>query len=257
MKQQIRLFFTALLFYTRIPCPSWVDHSEESLNEATKYFPLIGWIVGGASGMLIYLSTFILPVEIAVIIGMATGILITGAFHEDGFADVCDGFGGGWTREKILSIMKDSLLGTFGVVGLILILAIKFYSLRELAIRTEGVEIIFISILAHSLSRGTSLLMIYTDSYTRDTNDSKVKPIAKQMKTGDFLFGTIVAVIPLMFFELYFFSGVIVALLLLKTYLSYYFKKWIGGYTGDCLGAAQQIAEILIYLFIIIQWSFI
>ena len=88
MKQEIRLFFTALMFYTRIPCPSNIDHNEDALNKATRYFSLIGWIVGGLSFLVFYLSSFLFDQSVAVILSLATGILITGAFHEDGFADV-------------------------------------------------------------------------------------------------------------------------------------------------------------------------
>ena len=88
------------MFYTRIPCPKNIDHNPEYLNKASRYFPLIGWIVGGICFGVYYLSSNVFSVEIALILSMIAGILTTGAFHEDGFADVCDGFGGGWTKEK-------------------------------------------------------------------------------------------------------------------------------------------------------------
>src|SRR5258708_5864215 len=125
IKKEFHIFLTAVMFYTRIPCPKWVDHSSEFLNKATRYFPLIGWIVGAFCFGTYYGLQYIYPIEIAIIISMAAGILITGAFHEDGFADVCDGFGGGWTKQKILDIMKDSHIGAYGVIGLILLFLLK------------------------------------------------------------------------------------------------------------------------------------
>ena len=88
MKKEIRIFFTALMFFTRIPCPKWVDHSEEYLNKSSKYFPLMGWIVGGGSALVFWLSTYIFPLPISILLSMIASILITGAFHEDGLADV-------------------------------------------------------------------------------------------------------------------------------------------------------------------------
>ena len=99
MKKQLHIFFTALMFYTRIPCPKNIDHNPEYLNKASRYFPLIGWIVGGISFGVYYLSAILFSSEIAVILSIIAGILTTGAFQEDGFAEVCDGFGGGWTKE--------------------------------------------------------------------------------------------------------------------------------------------------------------
>ncbi|HWY97589.1 MAG TPA: adenosylcobinamide-GDP ribazoletransferase, partial [Bacteroidia bacterium] len=152
MKKEIRIFFTALMFFTRIPCPKWVDHSEEYLNKSSKYFPLMGWIVGGFSALIYFGGTYIFPVSIAILLSMVASIWITGAFHEDGLADVCDGFGGGWTKEKILLIMKDSRVGAFGVIGLVMVLLIKYVSLSSIPSMGK-LFVPFIIVSAHSLSR--------------------------------------------------------------------------------------------------------
>ena len=102
IKEQLKIFLTAVMFYTRIPCPSYVDHSEEYLNKSTRHFPLIGIIVGFISFIVFWTSNLIFNIEISIVFSIAAGILITGAFHEDGLADTFDGFGGGWTKEKIL-----------------------------------------------------------------------------------------------------------------------------------------------------------
>ena len=125
MKREIHVFFTALMFYTRIPCPKWVDHDPEFLNQSIRYFPLIGWIVGIISGLFLYLPGTYFSIPVAIILSLIISVLITGAFHEDGFADTCDAFGGGWTKKKILEIMKDSRLGTYGVIGLLLLISLK------------------------------------------------------------------------------------------------------------------------------------
>ncbi|MGB4124366.1 MAG: adenosylcobinamide-GDP ribazoletransferase [Bacteroidales bacterium] len=159
MKRQIKIFFASLMFYTRIPCPKKIDCSNIALNQALRYFPLVGMIVGTIS-FLIYLGTSLLfGNAIAVVASLTAGVIITGAFHEDGFADTFDGFGGGWTTEKILEIMKDSTIGTYGTVALILLFAFKILSLYALLpqLEKEGWWMVFLFfILYHSLARLTS-----------------------------------------------------------------------------------------------------
>lgn len=133
MKEQFKVFLTAVMFYTRIPCPTWVDHSAEYINKSTRYFPLIGWIVGGFFGVSLFVLNIFFDLQIALVLAIVFSVLLTGAFHEDGFADVCDGFGGGWTKDKILTIMKDSSIGVYGAIGLIGILATKYLTIALVA----------------------------------------------------------------------------------------------------------------------------
>lgn len=100
MLQQLRLFLTALQFFTRISVPSWVGHSAQQLDQSARYFPLVGMCVGALAALVFYLAAWVLPNELAVILSMLTSILITGAFHEDGLSDFMDGMGGGYTRKK-------------------------------------------------------------------------------------------------------------------------------------------------------------
>ncbi len=250
MRQQIHIFLTAVMFYTRIPIPSWVDHHPDYLNKASIYFPVIGWMVGGYTALIYFCCQLFFPVELAILLSMAASILMTGAFHEDGFADVCDGFGGGWTKEKILTIMKDSRVGAFGALGMIVLLLIKFFALKTLA---QDLKIIPVIIIAHTLSRYTALTFIFTHEYVRENEDSKAKPVAKKLAKWELLVATIFGQLPLLLlYPQWSVFWVLVPLLILKQYLAWYFTKWIGGYTGDCLGATQQLAEIIIYLFFII-----
>lgn len=253
MKYQIKLFFTALMFYTRIPCPTWVDHQAEMLNRSTRYFPLIGWIVGGGAGIIFWLFQLVFPVEMAILLSMAFSIFLTGAFHEDGLADVFDGFGGGWTSESILRIMKDSRLGTFGLVGLVLVLAIKFFALTEL-----DPTMIPITLWAgHSVSRLVATTFIFTHQYVREDAESKAKPVSQQISPLEMTIASIFGLLPLALMNNFWVFLSVPILLALKWWLGRFFVRWIGGYTGDCLGATQQLAEILFYLFILAQpWKY-
>jgi adenosylcobinamide-GDP ribazoletransferase len=275
MKKQLHIFFTALMFYTRIPCPKNIDHNPDYLNKASRYFPLIGWIVGGVCFGIYYLASILFSVEIALILSMIAGILTTGAFHEDGFADVCDGFGGGWTKEKILLIMKDSAIGAYGTIGLVLLFLLKFQSLEQIINNIRVIElgfgirldsyldlnigILLLFITAHSVSRLAAVSIVFTHQYSREDASSKSKPIAQNFTwkevIGAMLFGLLPLVI-LSFFRWQLLL-VLVPVFIARVFLARYFQKWIDGYTGDCLGATQQVCEVVFYLSIIGIWKFI
>lgn len=256
MRYEIQVFFTAVMFYTRIPCPSWVDHSEEYLNKATRYFPLIGWMVGIVAASTIYACHFIFPPSISVLLALSVSVLMTGAFHEDGFADVCDGFGGGWTSERILDIMKDSRVGAYGVIGTILLFSFKIFALTSL-LEISVFYCIKSIILAHVGSRFTAVMIMRSHEYAREDASSKVKPLAKKLSTSDFIICILWLLPAFAIFQHYAICLVIIPLYLLKSYLSSYFQKWIGGYTGDCLGATQQLAFVVILLYSLALWKFI
>ncbi len=260
MRQEIRIFFTALMFYTRIPCPSDIDHSPDSINKATRYFPLIGWIVGGLSFAFFYAATLLFPVDLAILISLMMGVLITGAFHEDGLADVFDGFGGGWDKKQILQIMKDSQVGTFGVIALIVLMGLKFLGLRELFVahHVELLPTALIFIAYHALARLTAIHFVFMSEYSREDGESKAKPVAKTHSykevLGAYVFG-LIPLIALIFFHWPFVLSII-PLLLLYMLAKRYFERWIDGYTGDCLGAVEQMAECIVILSFVAVWTF-
>jgi adenosylcobinamide-GDP ribazoletransferase len=263
MREEIRIFLTALMFYTRIPCPAWIDHSPEYIDKSTRYFPLIGWIVGGAAALTMIGGVQLFSFPVAVLLSITVSVLITGAFHEDGFADVCDGFGGGWTREKILEIMKDSRIGAYGVIGMILILLLKFFLTIEILhfAGNEWLLILLIIISSHSISRFIASTFIATHLYVREADLSKIKPVSKAFPAGCILTSGLFGFFP--FTGIVYLGGsplLIMALLipfLGKVYLGHYFNRWIGGYTGDCLGATQQVTEILFLASVVGLWKYI
>lgn len=262
IKEEIRIFFTALMFYTRIPCPTNIDHSASYLNKSTRYFPLIGWIVGAISGVVYLLSSLLFDTYIATILSLMAGVLVTGAFHEDGLADVFDGFGGGWTKARILDIMKDSRVGAYGVIALIFLFALKFYTLLSVLVQTDPENYLYIMLLFvsyHAISRLTAIHIAFISSYSRENEDSKAKPIAMDHSYkeigGAYLFG-LLPLCGLMFIH-WQYVLVIIPLTFLCLYARYYFNKWIDGYTGDCLGAVEQIAECISLLSFLTLWKFL
>ena len=255
MKHEARVFFTALMFYTRLPCPAWVGHSEELMNQSTRYFPLIGWIVGAAGAAVLYWSSFVFSPFIAAVLSVVATVLITGAFHEDGFADMCDGFGGGWTKARILDIMKDSRLGTYGAVGLLLLIGLKVAATVQLITLLPPAMLAMVIVLSHVLSRLAAVTVIYTHAYSRADASSKVKPVAKRLATRDLLIATAFVLPLFLVLGRPVFLLVIVPVYLGKIYLAAFFQRWIDGYTGDCLGAVQQVTEVVTLLTFIALWS--
>lgn len=250
MRKQLYIFLNAIMFYTRIPVPKNLPYSDEMLNRSTRYFPFIGWIVGGIGAVAFYELEYVFPPELAILLSMLVTIFVTGAFHEDGFADFCDGFGGGYTRERILTIMKDSRIGTYGSIGLVGILAAKFMSLHSLDV--ANIPVVLLA--GHSLSRLMPILVIYTSEYSREDATSKTKPIGKKGKGFDFILALFFGLAFLIFIPITYSLAILPVLLLTTIIFRSYITRKIGGYTGDCLGALQQIAEVEFYLgFIIFQ----
>lgn len=247
LKQVPHRFFNAVAFYTRLPAPNWVIYNSDNLNRASAYFPLMGQILAGWCFLVFVLCQQVFPSEISLLITMIAGILFTGAFHEDGFADACDGFGGGWAQQDILRIMKDSRLGTYGVTGLTLMLAVKFFALYHLTLNEQFSLLIYL-LVAHGVSRALAISFILVLPYVQDLDASKSKPIAQQVFKRDILLAWAIALVPLYWLPLQAY-GVLLLVLGISFFAIYrYFKQRLQGYTGDALGAAQQIFEVLIYL---------
>ena len=250
LRQEILRIVGAFIFYSRIPLPSgW--YSKES-NHSSRYFSLVGWLVGGVSvgvwllAQMLFSGSFgtfpVVTLPIAVLLGMIAAVLLTGALHEDGFADTCDGLGGGWTPEERLRIMKDSRIGTYGALGLVFLVLLKFYALLQ--IETEILPWVWFA--GHALSRFVSISQLRFASYVQDAAKSKSGTMTEFSGVDLFVNGTF-GLLPLFFIG----NQVWVALpaVVLVWWLSLvYFKRKLGGVTGDCLGATQQLNEVVFYL---------
>lgn len=251
--QQLRLFLTALQFFTRIPVPRWVGHTAAQLNQAARYFPLVGALVGAVAGLVLWLAAQGLPLSVALVLSMAAGIWLTGAFHEDGLSDYADGMGGGYTREKILAIMKDSRVGAYGVIALVLVLLLKYATLLALANRHTLLQICAMLVAAHALSRLLALGVMWRLPYVREDDTARAKPVAQQLSAASAVIALLTGVLALTI--LYFFGekiiniiNMLVVSVVLLLLLARQMRLRLGGYTGDCLGAVQQITEAGLYL---------
>jgi adenosylcobinamide-GDP ribazoletransferase len=251
IRRELEYFFGAVRFFTRLPVPAWVGHSAAALNRSARYFPAVGLIVGGI-GALVYLAALRLwPQPVAVLLSMAATIYATGAFHEDGLADTVDGLGGGWDKLRILEIMKDSRVGSYGVVAMVLALLGKFALLSAL----DAALVPLALIAGHALSRFCSTALLATMDYVREDLLAKAKPLATRLTAGEMLVALAFVLLSLAFLPMQK-AGVGILLAILATlWLAATFRRWLGGYTGDCLGTTQQVSELAFYLGLLADWS--
>lgn len=244
MRRELEYFFGAVRFFTRLPVPAWVGHSSAGLNRAARYFPAVGILVGLIAVLVYGLTSLVWPKTLALLASMAATIYATGAFHEDGLADSIDGLGGGWDKAQVLTIMKDSRLGSYGAVGLVLVLLGKFLALVEL----REVWIPAVLIAGHALSRFCSTTLIYYLDYVREDAQAKSKPLATHLSRGELLIAGLFAGAALLMLP----PGPAVRATLFAALVTVYcgrlFHRRLGGYTGDCLGATQQLTELAFYL---------
>lgn len=244
-QDRVRPVLTAVQFLTRVPVPAWVGHGPGQLERAARWFPLVGLLVGLVGAGVLALARLGFPPMLAAILSTAVTVLLTGAFHEDGLADACDGLFGGWTRDDALRIMKDSRIGTFGAAGLGLVLAAKVACLSVLPPLAL--------VAAHASSRFWALTLVAGQDYVRDGGGGKAKPVAEGIDASGLLIAALCGVLP----------GVLMggggrgALAVLLAGLPVWLiARWVhrrlGGYTGDVLGMVQQIAELAVYL--VLAW---
>lgn len=245
---QVRLFFVALQFFTRIPIPRWVGFDERWLQHASRYFPAVGIVVALVCAVVYLLGSLFWNQSVAVLLSMAAGIYLTGAFHEDGFADTCDGFGGGMTQERVLEIMKDSRIGAYGAIGIGMMLALKWVVLSSM----PSPAVVAALLIVHPFSRLAAISLVWRMNYVKA--NGKAKPIGQQMSNGEFCIAGTTALLPMVLFSLTGWmpweaiaAGVLLAAIV-SLWLARMFQRRIGGYTGDCLGAVQQAAEVACYL---------
>lgn len=266
---ELRLFFVCLSFLTRIPSPKFIGFQEEWLHHSIKYSPTVGFLLGSLQWLVFILFFIVFGPTIAFTISLGFLLILTGAFHEDGFSDFCDGIGGGWKRDDILRIMKDSRVGSFGAVGIALLVVLKISGVSETVSKFPAgnfsfhtfsftnyhlisVWLYFVS--AHTLSRFLSVLMMKLLPYAKE--EGYAKPMAKEITWPQIYFASLFGVIPYLSL-VYIHSNFLLSLLcIIPSYIYMYrlMKRWIQGFTGDCLGAVQQVVETCLWISGVFLW---
>jgi adenosylcobinamide-GDP ribazoletransferase len=263
VRRQAVLFMVAVQFLTRLPTPALSGYQAQWLSSSARYFPVVGVLVGVANVVVWWLAARVLPAAVSVGVMMAASLLVTGAFHEDGFADTCDGFGGGFTRERVLDIMKDSRIGAYGAIGIVMMLGLKWSTLNAM----PAVSLPLLVVSAHMVSRWCATALIWRLPYVRVEADAKAKPFAHGQGGGDWLLSGVIGLVALCVVAVCV-AGVLGVPLLehdavaagalplracgtalltaavITLLAGVYIRQRIGGYTGDCLGAVQQLSEL-------------
>ena len=240
MKQEWQAFWLALGFLTRIPMPVKIDYSQTLMNRSSLYFPLVGLLLGGLYAALFAgLAAFwSLPVCIGLV--LAFHLWITGAFHEDGLADSMDALGGGYTVARRLEIMKDSRIGTYGAVALVVALGLK-------AVLLMDAEPVWLALLVTpAIGRLTPLLLMGFLPYVTDPDTSKSKPVAEAFSGQRLLLATLFTVVVALLFSVWLPALLAVGVVALLWGAS--LKRQLGGYTGDALGASVVFTELVFLL---------
>lgn len=258
MKHELRLFFIALQFLTRVPVPAWVGWQADWMQASARHYPGVGLLVGSFSALVLWAAAHWWPAAVAVGLAMGATVWLTGAFHEDGLADTCDGLGGAVGREKALAIMKDSRIGTYGAVGLLLVLGLKAAALVGLVQHSWPWALLVLP-LAHAWSRAVPVLLLRWLSYAGDAEHAKAKPMASQADAST-LFGALAwcVAVGLVAWAAGAPAGRLlaaaVAALVVAVWMARWLQQRLGGFTGDTLGASQQAAELAIYLAWLALW---
>ena len=251
------LLLATLIFFTRLPFWRIKDVPAEDFKRVVPRWPIVGWLTGLMMALVLWLCSHVMPLTLAWILAIVTRLLLTGCLHEDGLADFIDGFGGGTTRERTLAIMKDSHIGTYGVIGLI----VYFALLLQLPATLSRDTLILAVLCGDCWSKCCAAQLINFLPYARTEETAKNKTVYARMKLGElilcFFFGLTPAFIltfalhwmPVSFLWLLFVPlGVMLLLALLM-------RRKIQGYTGDCCGATFLLCELSFYLSVLIYCS--
>jgi adenosylcobinamide-GDP ribazoletransferase len=251
LKYQLNLFLLALSFFSRLPMVKNMHYSASKMRRATCYFPLVGWLL---AVILIIIYMFIQPlvgISAALCLLITLSLLMTGALHEDGLADTFDGFFGGRTTERKLAIMKDSGTGTYGTCALVMALLSKFILLSALA--EQGLLVVSL-LVAYPLSRAMAISLVQNMPYLSSlapNGVSKSEALAKPFRPKELIFVVITGPAACLFLPFLTAVYLLMGCLIFRYWLGFWMTKHIKGYTGDCLGAAQQLQELLIYFIIL------
>lgn len=246
----MKRYLAALMFFTRLPLYKVVNVPSEYFKRVVELWPFVGWVTGGATALVLFGCSRIFPYTVAVIVALLARVILTGALHEDGLADFCDGMGGGTSRERILAIMKDSHIGTYGVLGLIL-----YFLIITSAWSAVSIHVLCPAIIAgDAWSKFCAAQIINFLPYARKVEESKSGAIYERFGVWAWILAAIGGILPCALLPTRLWiaciaPAVVAALLILLM------KRRIGGYTGDCCGACFLLCELSFYLSISALWN--
>ncbi len=243
----------ALIFFTRLPLWRWFTVPPEYYKNLVAYWSMSGWITASISAFTLWCCSHFLPFTVSLLLAILARLLLTGGLHEDGLADFFDGFGGGRSRERILAIMKDSHIGSYGVLALILYFFLYYSSLNSLSLQMATLTLL----MADPASKLISSMIINRLPYARKEEESKAKVTYSPMTKKEMMISAFFGLTPLLLFGGWSALLALILPVILFFVLTNYMKKRINGYTGDCCGALFLLCEVafIINYLVIIQWN--
>lgn len=280
---EARIALIALQFLTRVPIPARIGFHPAWLQASARHFPLVGALVGSIGALVLGGAAQLWPLPVAVGLSMAATVWLTGGFHEDGLADTCDGLGGAVSRERALVIMKDSRLGSYGALGLVLVLGLKAVTLHALAVHALW-NALAATVFAHAGSRAATVMLLRALPYAGDAEHAKAKPMAQQLGgwgalvaagwTGAVAWAVAAvlasagasapdlpasaltpaaaaaagAAVRAATSGVMTIAASLAFAVVVATVCARWFRRRLGGYTGDTLGTTQQFTELAMLL---------
>ncbi|PVM93602.1 adenosylcobinamide-GDP ribazoletransferase [Caulobacter radicis] len=240
MGRQVQLLLCAAQFLTRLPTPPLRGFEPDWITRSARYFPLVGLLVGGVCALALLAASQVWNGWVPALLALGAGLLLTGGFHEDGLADTADGLGGGQTLERRLEIMKDSRVGTYGVLALVVVLGAKAATLATLTPLSAALALLA----AHGVGRVAAVATMAALPHVSDRADAKYKPAPDGVKPAEVLVAAILGLWPLLLAPP---LGALAAIGLAAAFalaMALLARRLIGGYVGDVLGAIEQVAEL-------------
>lgn len=245
----MKQILAALIFFTRLPFWRLGDVPAEMYRNVVRYWPFVGWLTGGIMAGVFYLASFMLPVSCAAVLALVARLLVTGALHEDGLADFFDGFGGGTDRQRILAIMKDSHIGTYGVLALVV-----YYILLVCVISSLPVGVVCCAMVAcDSWSKFAASNIVNFLPYARTEQEAKNHTVYNKVSPRGVIAGCVGGALPLLLLP-WVYQTAAIAPVVVAPLLFAYMKRKIRGYTGDCCGATFLICELSMWLAIAVTF---
>lgn len=242
--------WAALIFFTRLPFWRLYQPPKETYQGVVEFWPLTGWITGGVMAGVLYGASLLFNYEIAVMLAIASRLLLTGALHEDGLADFFDGFGGGGNnRQRILDIMKDSRIGTYGVLALAVYLLLLFFALYSLQPADAALTILAVDPYAKMV--GAQLVQMMP--YARTEATAKNRTVYRKFPVAAGICLAVQGLLPIGLYCWWMQGRMEWSTLIFLPCLTMYFLyllMWrrLRGYTGDCCGALFLLTELTAYL---------
>lgn len=236
------LLATAFTFMTRFPLVArWSSGSSVDLAASARFFPVVGYAIGGIAAAVLYYSEYAFSLPVAAVLCTIALPLLTGCFHEDGLGDTADGLGGAFKVSRKLEIMRDSRIGTYGTVALIGLFLLRWQLFMEIP-----AKVVFLTLIsAHVIARWSTVFLGWMMPYVREGAPNK--PVAEGMGVRELLIATVFASL-WMFAEWKLHLISMLVAMLVCSFAAAFFRRQIGGVTGDTLGATTIAVEIAVLL---------